>query len=170
LSRLQFRDRGEVDEANEAPFSIAELPTGWVVVFSNDFAWGSSEHVPRFAVGGTVVSCQIDEHVMVSAAHCFTNRAHAWSVSHNGQSGPYDLAVTGEPPLGLDAITHRMFAEQDVNGGEKADIDFGLDVPVQLAMELTGYRHDQWKFSWGEPAFTVIEPRRRFGVPFLRRR
>jgi len=171
LGRLGFRDRGEVDEANEAPFSMAELPDRWVVVFSNDFEWGSPENVRRFAAGATVVSCQIEEHVMFSAAHCFTNGVHAWSVSHNGeQSGPYDLAVTGGPPPALDAIKQRFLAEQDANGGENADVDFGFDVPVQLAMELTRYRHDRWEFSWGEPAFTVIEPRRSFGLPFLRRR
>jgi hypothetical protein len=36
LSRLGLQDSGESDEANEAPVSGAQLPTGWYVVFLND--------------------------------------------------------------------------------------------------------------------------------------
>jgi hypothetical protein len=170
LARMGFRDLGELDRANEAPFSIAELPDRWILVFSNDFKYGAPENVRRFADGATVVSCQVDEHVMVSAAHCLIDRAHAWSVSHDGgELGPYDLEVTGEPPPALHAMKQQLFAEQDANGGEGAKVDFGFDVPVQLAMELTGYLHDRWSFPWGEPAFTVIEPKRWFRLPFLRR-
>jgi len=171
LGRMGFRDLGELDKANDAPFSIAELPDRWVVVFSNDFECGAPENVRRFAGGATVVSCQVEEHVMVSAAHCFTNRAHTWSVTHDGgQAGPYDLQVTGEPPPGLGPIKQRLLAERDAIGGEASNVDFGFDVPVELAMELTGYRHDRWSFPWGEPSFTVVEPRPRFSWPFVRRR
>ena len=42
----------------------------------------------------------------------------------------------------------------------KADVDFVFDVPVQLAAELCGYQHDRWKFDWGEPVFSRLEPAR----------
>lgn len=171
LDRLRFRDRGEVDEANEAPFSIAELPNHWTVVWSNDFSYGAPENVHRLAGAMTVVSCQVEEHAMYSAAHCVTKGAHAWSVWHDGgQLGPYDLHVTGDPPPALDAIKRRLFAEQDARGGEAADVDFGFDMPIELALDVTGYRHDQTRFPWGEPTFTIIEPNRWFSPPFLRRR
>jgi hypothetical protein len=37
LKRSGFRDSGTEDEANETPFSLAELPTGWAILFSDDF-------------------------------------------------------------------------------------------------------------------------------------
>ena len=45
LRRTGFRDTGAYDEANESPFSLAELPNGWTILFSNDFDYGAGEHL-----------------------------------------------------------------------------------------------------------------------------
>jgi hypothetical protein len=170
LRRLGFRDLGEVDEANEAAFSIAEIPN-WTVVFSNDFEYGAAGNIRGLSRGSTVVACQVEEHVMVSATHCLTNGALSWSVRHDGgEHGPYDLHVDGELPAAFDGIKRRLHAEQDADGGAEANVDLGFDIPLELAMDATGYRHDQLQFSWGEPTFTVIERRRLFNLPFLRSR
>jgi hypothetical protein len=170
LARLRFRDLGEVDEANEAPFSIAELPNRWIVVFSNDFEYGAPKNVRPLSGGTMLASCQVEEHVMFSAAHGFAEGAHAWSVWHDGgEVGPYDIHASGEPPAQFEAIKRRLQEEQDANGGEAGDVDFGFDIPVELAADVTSYRHDQWKFPWGEPRFTVVEPTRSFWLPFIRR-
>jgi len=46
---------------------------------------------------------------------------------------------------------HRAFA-----GGEKADVDYVFDIPVELVTQLCGYRYDKWKFDWGQPVFTTL--------------
>jgi hypothetical protein len=157
LRRVGFRDSGIVDEANEAPISFAELPIGWVVLFSNDFDYGAPEHLIEFSVGAVVLSCQAEEHVMFSAAHCYTNGQEAWSVSHDSQRGRYDLSTRGMLPQEFAPIKIRLNRQQDDSGGAASNVDYTFDIPVELAAALTGYRHDRWKFDWGQPNFTALD-------------
>jgi hypothetical protein len=157
LDRNRCRDSGTEDEVNEAPFSFAELPTGWMVLFSNDFDYGAAEHLIGLSMGATVLSCQVEEHVMFSAAHCYQNGREAWSVWHDSQRGRYDLSLRGTPPAQLAPIRMRLNAKQDDGGGARSDVDYVFDIPLELAAELTGYRHDQVQFDWGRPIFTVLE-------------
>jgi hypothetical protein len=53
-----------------------------------------------------------------------------------------------------------MIAAQDGDGGAASIVDYIFDIPVMLAAELTGCRHDRSKFSWGTPHFTALERRR----------
>jgi hypothetical protein len=157
LMRTRFRDTGVPDEANEAPFSVAALPTGWVVLFSSDFDYGTAEHLAALSSGAVVVSCQVEEHVMFSAAHCSTDTREAWSVSHDSQRGRYDVVTRGALPSAFAPIKMRLNSRQDDSGGAASDVDYTFDIPVELAAEMTGYRHDRWKFDWGRPNFTVVE-------------
>jgi len=45
-----------VDEANEAPFSLAELPGGWFILWSNDFGFVSEESLQSWSARGPVVA------------------------------------------------------------------------------------------------------------------
>jgi hypothetical protein len=157
LKRGGFRDSGTEDEANEAPFSFAELPSGWVILFSNDFDYGDAEHLVRLSSGAMVLSCQVEEHVMFSAVHCYSNGREAWSVWHNSTRGRYDLSTRGTPPAELAPIKIRLNAKQNESGGATSDVDHTFDIPVELAAELTGYRHDRMQFDRGRPIFTVLE-------------
>jgi hypothetical protein len=60
LRRTGLRDTGLSDEANESSFSIAEIPTGSTILFSNDFDYGSAEHLIALSTGATVLACQIE--------------------------------------------------------------------------------------------------------------
>ena len=157
LQRTGFRDTGVFDEANERPYSLAMLPTGWAILFSNDFGYGSAEHLVALSAGATVLSCQAEEHVMFSAAHCCQDGRPSWSVWHDSEHSRYDLATEGVLPLVFEPIKRQMIAAQDSDGGGASDVDYIFDIPVLLAAELTGYRHDQWKFDWGTPHFTALE-------------
>jgi hypothetical protein len=157
LEKLSFHDRGNLDPTNEAPFSIAQLPNGWTVVFSNDFDYGSAEHLIAVSSGTEVIACQVEEHVMYSASHCCTDRKPVWSVWHDGQKGVWDISTLGEVPAELSAINMRLFAQQTKAGGSRAVVDYSFDIPIDLAFAITGYRHDHLKFDWGQPKFTIIE-------------
>jgi len=158
LPSLGFVDTGEADEANESPVSAAALPTGWYVVFFNDYTFTTPERLAKFSAGCTVVACQVEEHVMASAALLYKNGCRVWTVTHESERGRYDLSIGGDPPDLFRDLRDSLLKEQDDAGGEKADVDFVFDVPVQLAAELCGYRHDRWKFDWGEPVFSRLEP------------
>ena len=157
LKRTGFRDTGVYDEANESPFSLAELPTGWTILFANDFDYGSAEHLIALSAGAMIVACQAEEHVMFSAAHCCAEGRESWSVWHDCERGRYDLSVRGALPAELEPIRKRLIAKQDESGGARSNVDYTFDIPVELACELTGYRHDFSKFDWGQPHFTRLE-------------
>lgn len=158
LGRTSLRETGVPDEANETPFSLAELPFGWIILFSNDLNFGAAEHLRALSANTTLVSCQVEEHIMFSAAYCWVSGEQVWCVRHDGEKGVYDLTVSGRPPNALDKIKEQLESEQDSHGGASAAVDFGFDVPVQLAATITQYRHDRWKFPWGEPRFHALNP------------
>jgi hypothetical protein len=75
LKRSGLRGSGAEDEANESAFSLAEIPTGWTVLFSNDFDYGAPEHLIKLSSSAVILSCQAEEHVMFSGAYCYANGA-----------------------------------------------------------------------------------------------
>lgn len=94
---------------------------------------------------------------MYSAAHQALDGVNVWSVWHDGQVDLYNVGVSGRAPKVLSEISTSAHAEQDANGGKDSEVDYSFDIPVEIAFRLTGYRHDRWRFEWGEPHFTVVE-------------
>jgi len=64
--------------------------------------------------------------------------------------------VSGSPSETFEHIHKRLWQEQDAEGGTDASVDYIFDVPVETAAVVCGYRHDFWKFDWGEPTFTAL--------------
>jgi hypothetical protein len=161
LARLGMTETPVVDEANEAPFSLAALPNGWIILFANDFEYVTEERLSKLSRGATVIGCHIHEGIMYADAILFNDGKEVWSISHFAGDGRLDLKVTGAPPGEIGSIRDRLTAEQKKNDATEADTDFIFDIPVEAASLATGYRHDQWKFDWGEPVFHELKPARR---------
>ena len=159
LDHFDFRSTDERDEANEAPFSTAELPTGWTILWSNDPTFANVERCQRLSEKAPIVSCWVNETVMLSSANYFEGGNYLWFVGHNAQEGQYDLQSDGSLPPQFDAIKERLTHQQDQGGGDKADVDFIFDIPLELAHSICGFKHDMWKFEWGEPEFFIAEQR-----------
>lgn len=161
LQRLSLRDTGEVDHGNDSPFSIAEIPTGWVIVFSNDVMYAGPQRLAVLSAGCRVVGCQIEEHCMAIAAYLYDHGVQVWAVEHVSEKGIRDLAVSGNPPNEFESIRDRLFREQEreeaENGAGLLSTDFIFDIPVETATLVCGYRHDRWKFDWGEPVYTRVD-------------
>lgn len=153
LQRLSFRDTGIPDEANEASFSVAELPTGYTILFSNDFDYWSSDRVIAASVGIVAVGCQVEEHVMYSASHIAENGRLAWGTAYDSDVGTMD--TTGDLPIEYASILAAATAEQSTASDT---VDHLFSVPLTLAAQITGYEHDRWEYDWGRPDFTAIEP------------
>jgi hypothetical protein len=145
LQELQLHRTGETEEFPESPVSAAQLPTGWFLVFANRFgsplvADGSLQ---QLSSGCTVISCQVEEHVMFSSATCYSNGEANWHVAHDAQESIYHLSVSGDLPSEFKEIYSSLKQEQDDSGGDKSDVDYIHDVPVSLAKAVTSFRHDQ---------------------------
>jgi hypothetical protein len=158
LSRTSLRDTGVLDDALESPFSIAEFPDGWIILHSNDFNYASPEKVARLSSGCRVIACLIEEHVMFSAAACFEDANNVWSIVHDSERGIYALETTGYLPAEFAAARDQLSKEQDDNGGDKSDVDFIFDVPLDTAAAICGYKHDIWTGDSGDPSFYGCRP------------
>lgn len=162
LAQLSLADTGEPDEENETPVSGAALPGGGYLVYFNDMAHPAIQaaSMARLSEGGEALGCQVEEHVMASAAFHYKDGAKLWDVVHLSGEGLYHLAVDGTPPALLETIHTEMKATQDEQGGLEADVDCLFEAPLMLATALCGYRHDEAALLSGETLdFTELVPR-----------
>jgi len=143
LAHLRLVETGEEMFPESATFSWAEFPNQWVIVFSDDFDWGSPVRVRELSQFGFAVGCQFEDKVEMTSVLCAARGGNElWRVFHNSVKSVYRLDVTGEPPSELWGIRDRIFEEQDREGGEKAGVDYVHDIPLELAKAICGYRHD----------------------------
>jgi hypothetical protein len=156
LEKLGFRDTGEPDEANEAPFSGAEIPNGWFVVFANDFDFISPKRLASLSRGCRLIACRVHEGVMFSGAFFYQDGERVSEISHDAQVGVYDLSVLGSPPKEFQSIRDSQMKQQDEEGGDEAEVDCIFEIPIETAAAICGYRHDRGRFDWGEPKFARL--------------
>lgn len=145
LQELQLHRTGETEEFPESPVSSAQLPTGWFLVFANRFASPlvADGSLQQLSSGCTVISCQVEEHMMFSSATCYSNEKNNWHVAHDAQESIYHLSANGDLPPEFNDIYASLKQEQDDAGGDKSDVDYIHDVPVSLAKAITSFKHDQ---------------------------
>jgi len=170
LAALDLKDTDEPDEANQSPVSGAEVPGGWYMLFFNDVGHPFIDGGVLAGLSGdcTAVVCQAEEHVMASAAFSYANGSLVWKVAHENEQGPRHLAEKGKLPDSYRSIKTRLFAQQDQNDADQQDVDYIWDVPVTLAYELVGYRHDRVELkSGGEARFTRLVPAGQCVSPIL---
>ena len=142
LQSAGLHDTGEPDEANEAPFSGAEMPGGWFILFANDFDFVSRKRLAQLSADCRVVGCQVHEGVMVSAAYGYERGNRVWELVHDGQRSMDNLSVFGAPPPSFDEIRRRLTQQHEAEAG--GDVDYIFDIPVDVAAAVCNYRHDRW--------------------------
>jgi hypothetical protein len=168
-SALGLRPTGKREESPKSDIVGAELRGGWYLVLYRgcDAARRARESLSRL---GEVVYCSVEEHVMVSAASAWKDGKCLWSVVHDGQEGINDLQVKGALPASFASIRDRQKAKQDAGekvptDGEEFAVDHMFDVPVDLALELTGFRHDRDVPGVEGNAYEVLESaKKRWGL------
>jgi hypothetical protein len=154
LEMTGLQDTGEPDVANEAPFSGAEIPGGWFILFSNDFQFVSPERLAQLSVDCHIVACQVHEGIMVSAAFGYERGRCVWELVHNSQQSTRGLSVSGSPPPSFQSIRQRLMEKQEATVSDEGfKVDYIFDIPVEVAAAICKYRHDRWKFEWGSPQF-----------------
>ena len=159
---LGLRPTGEREEIPESDLTGAELPNGWCLIVSNRREQVASDAaMQRLASSGCeLVTCFVEEHVMVSSATGWKDGRKSWSIIHDSQRGVEHLETTGELPASYSSVRDRLFTKQKeanirkagtrrpliprkVVASEEMGCDYIFDIPVQVAHELTGYRHDR---------------------------
>lgn len=159
LDRAEFAARLDCAETDEpaddrTDLALGQPSDGWLVVVCSDFRFPTSRQLSELSKGAELAACQIEEHVMFSAAFGFRDGVQIWSVTHDSSKGIYSLAVDGTPPPELDPIRARLKDQQDAEGGEEAGVDFIFDAGPDLVAALSGYKHNHDD----SPALTQLRP------------
>jgi hypothetical protein len=150
---------GETVEIPEAPLVGAELSGGWYLVIAQgcDHALVGDDFVSSISRERDAVACSIEEHVMWSSASFWTGGASLWSVVHDAQESIDHFTVDGTPPQSFIEVKDRLLEQQKSEGGADADVDFVFDLPLELAEEIVGFRHDGAAGCYPD-AFEVLHP------------
>ncbi len=143
------------DEANESRFSVAELPTGWSIIWSNDEEWATLERVPTLSATVPTIAGMVDETIMVAFTD-YADPTTRWFVQYGLEE---DGVLAGSWPETLEPVIatarHRQAGESD---DPDDSIDHVFEVPVEAGRIATGWRYDEAVFDWGRPVFMVAVP------------
>jgi hypothetical protein len=154
---FSFRMTDKREEIPESDLSAVEMPSGWYLIVSNHTEQVVSDAAMRrlSSTGCELVTCFVEEHVMVSRATGWKDGQLRWAVTHDAQRGLLHLDVQGEPPAEFAAIRDRKLAEQRADDGT---CDFLFDIPVETARSTAGYRHDEDVPGLRGEVFEVLAP------------
>jgi hypothetical protein len=110
LETLGLTATGTREEIAESPLVGAALPDGWYLVVANRAgdALMREPMLARLSRGAEVVTCDVEEHVMVSVASGWRDGRRAWVVGHDGQESVEHLTAEGRTPPGFEAIRDRL--------------------------------------------------------------
>ncbi|HLO63252.1 MAG TPA: hypothetical protein VK165_09855 [Azonexus sp.] len=154
LKELGLSSTGEREELPESPVVSAELPNGWFLVFANraDSKLVANETLRALSSNCVVVACQVEEHIMVSSATCYTNEVNTWRVTHDAEQGIFHLEASGDLPSEFKPISDSLKAQQQEADG----VDYIHDIPITLAQHITSFRHDEDISGASEQPFEVL--------------
>lgn len=169
FGRLQVSETSEPDPVFEASLSGVPLHGGWFLLV----AQGIEYRLTDPAVLGEIsrkwpcLTCVVEEHAMVSSAALWRGGHVVWSTGHDAEQGMFHLYATGDLPPSFRELRDRTMQEQTRAGGQEAGVDLVFDVPLLLAKELVGFKHDEeptHPFQSDPKVFQLL------GAPALRRR
>jgi hypothetical protein len=146
LSSLGLENTGETEEISESDWCSAQLGD-WILVWSNSYEPARFRHAPS-KLKGEVLMCDVEEHVMFVSVSAFNHGIQSWRIVHDAQLSRDHLIVEGNPPESFGRIRDEELARVESD----REVDFIFEIPVRMAQELVGFRHDAGE----EPEFSVL--------------
>lgn len=153
LEALDFVRTGEPAQPGSrgARFSVAEIPDGWTIVFSEDFEWVGRIDAAALSALGDVLGCKFEDKVdMATAAFLVRGGREIWRVEHENDLDRL-VVVTGEPPPLFETLRDALWRKQEADDG----VDYLHDLPLDLAKAICGFRVD----DDDELEFEAVRPR-----------
>lgn len=94
---------------------------------------------------------------MVSSAEGWANAQRHWRVEHDAQRSIRHLTTSGTLPASYaDALRNAQEAQDAEDAGDAA-VDFFFEVPLQLARDVVGFKHDEGMPNVNYKAFQVYD-------------
>ena len=80
---------------------------------------------------------------MFSSAEQWLDGTMLWKAEHIGENSPIHLKTSGVLPPIFQAMAEEHTAQQQADGGEKANVDHYFDIPLNAAKTIVGFKHDE---------------------------
>ena len=169
---LQVKPTDNPDEYFDTPISGVTLNTGWILLV----AQGSERLIApqilaRVSTRWPCVGCLVEEHVMASSATFWSGGVEVWSIVHEADQGILHLEARGQLPDSFVALRDEKIREQQTDdAGGDGDVDHVFEVPLLVAKQFTGFKHDEPRDASLMPttpvAFSDIAPKKRGWLPW----
>ena len=144
LQELGLASTGVLAEYGREPFTGRTLPSGWFILVFNrcEHKFIKPKSLALLSSNCDLVACSTEEHVMVSTSELWRNGQQIWHIEHDAQESIDHLSTTGVLPDSYAAIQRQCAEEQEQAGGKNADVDYFIDIPLQTAKSIVGFKHD----------------------------
>jgi hypothetical protein len=158
MRELRLAPTGETDDGPDSLIATARLKNGWQVLWYTKYGcrFLQEADLKRLSARSEIVRCLVEEHVMASSSELWSGGLRKWSLSHEGENGPRGLAVEGKPPACFPDVRREMETTQAAKGGDKAEVDYIFEIPLLVAKNIVGFKHDEQCDLMVEPTFSVL--------------
>jgi hypothetical protein len=113
--------------------------SGWHVItnYGNPDDLIAPAILKRLSAGTKLVACEVEEHVMYSAAEGWGNGVQIWKVVHDSQEAENHLVTSGVMPKGYDALADYLKQRQS----EPMACDYLFSVAPELVNNIAGFEY-----------------------------
>lgn len=141
LSRLGLKHTGNTCSYPFKGIASHGLLADWFLVMAGrcDHRIGLPPSLSTLSAGCRLVACALEEHVNYASTALWQDGQLIWRVEHQGDLDPENMSCQGRVPQRF----HDLLATVEPEDSENLEGHFHMDVPLILAKELTGFRHDE---------------------------
>ena len=155
LSRLGLRHTGNTYNYPFKGIASHGLLADWFLVVAGrcDHRIGKPPSLSTLSAGCRVVACAVEEHVNYASAELWQDGQLIWQVTHQGDVDPENMSCQGQVPQRF----HDLLATVQPEDSDSLEGHFHMDVPLMLAKELTGFRHDELNLALDDTPFEELQ-------------
>ena len=139
------REIGDSSEDFDAPINAYASEKDWAIIILQPCSFPNPpyQYLAAISEGREVIIAHVEEHLMFARAELWRDGKNIWKVWHSGDKDIRDLHAMGDLPASFEALKQQSFSKQDGEDSKPAAFDFVFDLPLDLAAELTGFRHNE---------------------------
>ena len=140
LERFGLYDTGETEEYPESSICGTSIPDNTYLLYLRDcfHRFVTPEFLSAASKGCSILGCQVEEHIMASAAFYYRDGKRLWNVVHESDSGVDHLDTEGDIPDPFNEIRKAAVENQrkedlrERDPNEILGVDYIFDIPVRL--------------------------------------
>jgi hypothetical protein len=141
LRRLLLARTGEPCEFQHVTVSSHPLPYNWLLVTAMgcDHRVIRPESMAAISAGCRAVACSVEEHVNFASTELWSDGLRTWHVQHEGDRDVENITYAGSPPPRF----FELLSTVESGDSENLQGHFHMDIPLLLAKDISGFRHDE---------------------------